>query len=80
MKIDDLIRELQGDVERIQRAICCLEQLRGAPLATDGNDARATLMKEVRDPRGRKSMGPEERQQVSERMKRYWASRRRQSR
>jgi hypothetical protein len=27
--------------------------------------------------RGRKSMGPEERQQVSERIKRYWASQKR---
>lgn len=32
----------------------------------------------TRSPRGRKSMGAEERKQVSERMKRYWAKRRKQ--
>jgi hypothetical protein len=66
--IHKLIRELQADVERTNRAIGCLEQLRkplpmtAVPLAKNG--------------RGRKSMPLEERRQVSERMRAYWAKRR----
>ena len=69
MDIDRLIRELNAEIERIKTAIACLENLRG----TSGTSA--TLSR-----RGRKSMSVEERLEVSERMKKYWASRRRQKR
>jgi len=36
----------------------------------------ASLEQYLRTKRGRKSMGPEERQEVSARMRSYWASRR----
>jgi hypothetical protein len=52
-------------IERIDAAIAGFEQL---PNVNSGKSSR-----------GRKSMGSEERQQVSERMKPYWASRRRTS-
>jgi len=72
MDVDEIIGQLQDDVERIKRVIDCLEQLRGMPVATDslptGQERR----------RGRKSMAPGERLEVSARMKKYWANRRRQ--
>ena len=65
MDVDKLIRELNAEIERIKAAIACLEQLRGnSSAATNGSR------------RGRKSMGAQERQQVSLRMRKYWASRR----
>ena len=70
MDVDAMIQELQADVERIRRAIACLEQLRGDTMSGEPSIAK------TRDLRGRKSMGVEERQEVSARMKRYWANRR----
>ena len=69
MDVDKLIRELNAEIERIKAAIACLEQLRGnSSAATNGSR------------RGRKSMGAQERLEVSERMRKYWANRRRASR
>ena len=62
------IRELRVELEEIDRTIAALELL--APAAGVGA-APAPGRK-----RGRKGMNPEERQQVSERIKRYWAQRR----
>jgi len=59
-----IIKALRAQAEQIDRAIAHLEALN----SPDG----ATAPKR----RGRKSMSPEEAQQVSERMKRYWAERR----
>jgi hypothetical protein len=61
-----IIKALRAQAEQIDRAIANLEALN----SPDG----AELAKR----RGRKSMSPEEAQQVSERMKRYWAVRRKQ--
>ncbi|MGA2147423.1 MAG: hypothetical protein ABSH49_20955 [Bryobacteraceae bacterium] len=68
----DLYRALQdlyAEKEKLERAIESLEQLqraeRGGPAANPTSKRR-----------GRKSMSPEEREEVSERMKRYWAARR----
>lgn len=68
----DLYRALQdlyAEKEKLERAIESLEQLqraeRGGPAANSTSKRR-----------GRKSMSPEEREEVSERMKRYWAARR----
>jgi hypothetical protein len=69
MDVDKLIAELNAEIERIKGAIACLEKLRsGSSASTNGNR------------RGRKSMGAQERQQVSERMRKYWASRKKSKR
>ena len=60
--INRAIRELLMEKQRVERLIELLEaRERGEP---------------VRSRRGRKSMSAEERQQVSERMHRYWQTRR----
>lgn len=68
MDVDKLIEQLQADIERIKRAIACLEQLRGVPLSPYS-------LPTGQNRRGRKFMGPEERLEVSARMKQYWAGR-----
>jgi len=68
MNVDKLIAELNAEIEKLKRVVGCLEQLRGA-------SGTATPSR-----RGRKSMGAEERLQVAQRMKKYWAGRRRQQR
>ncbi len=65
MDLQKAIRELYAEKERIDGVIASLEQY----LQTGG-----TIPSKRR--RGRKSMGPEERQEVSARMRNYWASRR----
>ena len=67
MDVHKLIAELNAELEALNRVIGCLEQLpRGNPGIV------ATRMH-----RGRKSMNAEERLEVSERMRKYWANRRR---
>ena len=61
-----IIRGLRDELTRVERAITQLESLQAGTELPKSNRA------------GRKSMGAEERQQVSARMKRYWASRRKQ--
>ena len=61
-----IIRALRAQAEQIDRAIAQLESLN----SSDGS-AEGVLVKKRR---GRKSMNPEERKQVSARMKRYWAA------
>jgi hypothetical protein len=59
-----ILNELHNQRDKVNRAIEELEALQaGLPLTRKSN-------------RGRKTMGAEERQEVSARMKRYWASRR----
>jgi len=69
MDLQETIRQLKIDKECVEQAIAILEglldQRPGVP---------AVVPKERR---GRKSMPPQERRQVSERMTRYWANRRR---
>lgn len=65
------IRELYEEKKRIEQAIASLEQLLASKSGT--TDLSRTVTKKRR---GRKSMGPEERRLVSERMKKYWAQRR----
>ena len=67
----DLIRtiaELRGEKAKLDRVIAALEELQAATAV------RALL----RSRRGRKSMSAEERQEVSARMKKYWARERKQ--
>jgi hypothetical protein len=63
MDLDEAIRELHQDRERIDLVIESMEELaRNGTLTMGGR-------------RGRKSMVEQERRTVSERMKKYWASR-----
>jgi hypothetical protein len=67
-----IIRELYADKQRLDRAITELERLE---LLHDARQGVGTSHR-TRGPGGRKSMGVLERQEVSQRMKRYWADRR----
>ena len=69
MDLEETIRQLQAQKRQIDIAIANLEELHG-------KDGGGNVV--MPDRRGRKSMGPEERQQVSDRIKRYWATRREQ--
>jgi hypothetical protein len=65
LDLQKAIRELYEEKERIDGVIASLEGY----LRTNGSGA-------PKRKRGRKSMGPEERQEVSARMRSYWAGRR----
>lgn len=65
MDLQKAIRELYDEKKRIDGVIASLEQY----LRTNGNIT-------PKRKRGRKSMSPDERQEVSARMRTYWASRR----
>jgi len=65
MDLSKTIAELYEEKMRLDRAIASLEQL--------GEDPMPLAVSAPR--RGRKFMSPEERREVSERMRRYWASR-----
>jgi hypothetical protein len=64
MDLQKAIQELQFQKQRLERTIAELEQLQNG----DGGGRVAVQAKR----HGRKSMGPEERQDVSRRMKHYW--------
>lgn len=68
MDLQKAIRELYDEKERIDGVIASLEHF----LLT--NEMGSTKRK-----RGRKSMGPLERQEVSARMRSYWAAKRTES-
>lgn len=68
MDLSDAIQKLYAEKESLVRAIAALETLQ--------QDSRAGSAAVRRSRRGRKSMDPEERQEVSLRMKKYWESRR----
>jgi hypothetical protein len=70
MDLDKVIRKLYDERAKLDEIITSLEQLRRSA---------AVVEKEVvKKRRGRKSMNEEDRKEVSERMKRYWAGRRQQ--
>jgi hypothetical protein len=64
MNLRAILDELYLEQERIERTIAALEEL------------ASSESPQVHDRRGRKSMGAAERLEVSERMKKYWANRR----
>ena len=69
MDLYKAIQELYAEKEKLERVIASLEELQ----------RNAGAVPEPPKPvkrRGRKSMNTEERQEVSERMRKYWASRR----
>jgi hypothetical protein len=69
MDLYKAIQDLYAEKEKLERIIASLEELQRAagPLPVLPKPAKR---------RGRKSMNPSERQEVSERMRKYWASRR----
>ena len=68
MDLFDAIQKLYTEKESLVRAISALEALQ--------HDSQISQAVVRRSRRGRKSMAPEERQEVSLRMKKYWAARR----
>jgi hypothetical protein len=68
MDLQETIRQLKMERERVKSAIAALEEF----LASGYSEATDLPRR-----RGRKQMSPEERKEVSERMKKYWANRRR---
>ena len=70
MDLYKAIQDLYAEKEKLERVIASLEELQraaggGVPSAPKSGKRR-----------GRKSMSADERQEVSARMKKYWASRR----
>jgi hypothetical protein len=68
LDLKSVLKDLYAQRERLERVITSLESLQ------DGSVTGLLIPKKSN--RGRKSMGPEERREVSERMRRYWAARR----
>ena len=66
MDLTKTIQELYAEKQRLERIIASLEELQGASTALPTGSKR----------RGRRSMGVKERQEVSARMKKYWAAQR----
>ena len=69
MDLYKAIQSLYAEKEKLERVIASLEELQRTAAAT------ATAPKTGKR-RGRKSMNAREREEVSERMKKYWAGRR----
>jgi hypothetical protein len=63
-----LIASLKAERQKVERAIASLEELLRSE--QDGSESIAVPKRT----RGRRSMGLDERKQVSERMKKYWAA------
>jgi hypothetical protein len=63
-----VLKDLYSQRERLEHVISSLEALQ------DGS--AGAMPPEKKTNRGRKSMGADERQEVSERMRKYWAARR----
>ena len=68
MDLDKVIAKLQGERAKLDEIIASLEQLKRS-----GADVPKEVVKKRR---GRKFMDEQDRKEVSERMKRYWAARR----
>jgi hypothetical protein len=69
MDLYKAIQDLYAEKEKLERVIASLEELQRAAEAASSPPAESGKR------RGRKSMGSKERQEVSERMKKYWAGR-----
>ncbi len=69
MDLHKVIQDLYAEKEKLERVIASLEELQRNP------GSFPALPKPAKR-RGRKSMNPAERQDVSERMRKYWAGRR----
>lgn len=71
MDLYKAIQDLYAEKEKLERVIASLEELQ----RTAGS---VPVMPKPAKRRGRKSMDSSERQEVSERMRKYWAARRQQ--
>ena len=69
MDLYKAIQDLYAEKEKLERVIASLEELQ----RTAGT---LPVLPKAAKRRGRKSMSASERQEVSERMRKYWASRR----
>jgi hypothetical protein len=69
MDLYKAIQDLYAEKEKLERVIASLEELQRSSGAIPALDKPAKR-------RGRKSMSSQERQEVSQRMKKYWESRR----
>ena len=69
MDLYKAIQDLYAEKEKLERVIASLEELQRTAGALTPLPAKTGR-------RGRKSMSARERQEVSERMKRYWSGRR----
>jgi hypothetical protein len=69
VNFEKLIRDLYAQKEKLVQAIALLEDLAVYRQGTPHHAERS-------ERRGRKSMGVDERREVSQRMKKYWAARR----
>jgi hypothetical protein len=69
MDLYKAIQDLYAQKEKLERAIASMEELQRTAGTVPVDSKTASR-------RGRKSMSPAEREEVSERMKRYWAARR----
>jgi len=69
MDLYKAIQELYAEKEKLERVIASLEELQRSA-------GVAPILPKAVGRRGRKSMNSKERLEVSERMKRYWESRR----
>jgi hypothetical protein len=70
MDLYKAIQELYAEKEKLERVIASLEELQRRAGVLPDEPPKAVKR------RGRKSMGSKERKEVSERMKKYWDSRR----
>lgn len=70
MDLFKAIQDLYAEKEKLERVIASLEELQRTAGAVPILPPKPTKR------RGRKSMSSEERQEVSERMRKYWAERR----
>jgi hypothetical protein len=66
MDLQKTIDFLRGEISRLERVVASLEELRDGVTGSPLQKKRG----------GRKSMSAEERRKVAERMRRYWAGRR----
>lgn len=64
------IQDLYAEKEKLERVIASLEELQRTAASVP------VLLAKPPKRRGRKSMSSQERQEVSERMRKYWAARR----
>lgn len=71
MDLYKALQDLYAEKAKLERAIASLEELQRIGAGVPG-------IPTVNKRRGRKSMNPEEREEVSRRMRKYWANRRKQ--
>jgi hypothetical protein len=69
MDLYKAIQDLYTEKEKLERVIASLEELQRSAVAVP-------LLPKPVQRRGRKSMNSQERREVSERMRKYWAGRR----